>query len=1315
MRYFCLNLMLIICLSVRAQMGVLYNADNQLPSSYVSCIYQDHDGYIWIATCDGLSRFDGYQFQIFNNHSESCFHITNNYINDIMQVHSGRFYIASNYGIQYYDGGQFHDVMMSDARGKCFSTFVSWIIQRHNGDILASTSGYGILKIINNRAIKLDHGIYHSIHYVNRIAEDHQQRLWILTEDQGLLCVNHNRITHYFSGSGRTASVRDICIDPHNNIYVVVRGQGLFKMCNNDNVFHHIAEVKANNLETIYMTRSGMIYLGTDGHGICVYNPFTHVVRDNPYFCWGMDLSKSKIQSVIEDCNGNLWIGMLQKGVFMQRAHRLPFNYMGYRLGKANVIGSNSVSAVLFDHHNRLWVGTDKDGLYLLDNQKHLLRHYDRNVPSTILNLKEDSKGRIWAGSFAQGLGYFDTSLSWHQQNYGIGLHTSVFGLVCDHNGNIWVGTMGEGLVCIHNDGSSYFYRMKKGAENHRGMNSLPNNYILGMSLSLDQKRLYICSSVGISCFNLVTHSFVDFFHTNCLNYGHSTRCAIEDRRGDLWIGTDHGLICYNIKKHCQRKYTIKDGLSNENIQSLHLDNKGKLWVGTSHGLNRINPATGSVICFFANNGLQSNEFGINAVAGNSSGELVFGGTGGITWFNPYLIVSHAWNARVRISSIIVGNHQLEDSLVANSHKFFLNYDDNAVALRFSTLTYEDSENITFLYSINNGDWQRLQPGRNDLNFAHLSSGTYYIRVKALKDHYVTATSEFELSVAAPWYASKMAYLIYLILLIIGIRSYLIYRKNKEKEHLCLQEHLHAEEMGEAKLKFFMNMSHEIRTPMTLIVSPLLQLLKEDHDSHRYGIYCTMRRNAERVLNLINQMMDLRKIEKGQMKMCMRKTNIVDFIKDVYTLFQQQAVHKNIHLGLEYDTDPIEVWIDRSNFDKVLVNLLSNAFKYTHVGGNIVIHITHDSHELKIAVSDDGEHIPEDKLCSIFDRFYQLPTKSNDLNVGTGIGLDLSRSIIELHYGSIVAHNLSKGCEFVITLPLGNSHLKADEMSYNGEENDLHHFGKDEFKEEPIIKAVSDETFEDRPHIAVVEDDEEIAGYLKEQLQIDYKVRIYPNGKEAFSAILQDVPSLVISDIMMPEMDGNILCSKLKTCITTNHVPVILLTAKSSDEDELQGLESGADAYIVKPFNMDILRCTISNLLHQRLVLRNKYNGNESQSDKVNIIKLESPDKKLMDRIMSVINENLSNSDLNVDMIADKVGLSRVHFYRKMKELTNQTPHSFIRNLRIRQAALLLTNSHQNISEVMYACGFTNLASFSTTFKSTFGLSPRDYQKKNSK
>lgn len=1318
MKYFYLNLMLLSCLSVHAQMGILYNADNQLPSSYVSHLYQDHDGYIWIATRDGLSRFDGYQFQIFNNQNESSFHITNNYVNDIMQVHSGRFYIASNNGIQYYDGGLFHDVAMLDAHGKRFGTYVSCIIQRHNGDLLAGTSGYGILKIKRNIAWRLDQGIYHSIRYVTRILEDHRQRLWILTGDQGLLCLDGRCVKRYFSDSGRTASVRDIYADPHNNIYVAVRGKGLFVMLKNDGFFHRIKEVRSDNLETIYRTRSGTIYLGTDGHGICMFNPRTHIVKDNPFFIRGVDLSKSKIQSVIEDRNGNLWIGMLQKGVFMQRAHRLPFNYMGYRLGEANVIGSNCVSAVLFDHQNRLWVGTDKDGIYLLDRHHHFLRHYEGSIPSTVMNLQQDNKGRIWVGSFMQGFGYFDTSLSWHQQNTEISSHTSVFGLACDHQGNIWIGTMGEGVICMRHDGSVSSYKMKTGAESCRRVNSLVNNYILGLSLSPDQKRLYICSSVGISCLNLVTHSFVDFFHTNCLNYGHSTRCAVEDGKGYLWIGTDHGLLSYNLRTRYLRKYTMKNGLSNEDIQSLYLDKLGKLWIGTSHGLDRMNPSTGSTICYFANNGLQSNEFGVNAVAENSCGKLVFGGTGGITYVDPSLIISHPWHASVRISSIMVGNHQLADSLVAHSHEFNLNHDDHAVVFRFSTLTYEDSENITFLYSINNDDWQRLQPGHNDLTFAHLSSGTYDIRVKALKDHYVTGVFEFKIKVAAPWYATNIACVFYCIFIITGITLYLGYRKNKEKERLCLQEHLHAEEMGEAKLKFFMNMSHEIRTPMTLVLSPLLQLLKEDHDLHRHSIYLTMRRNAERVLNLINQMLDLRKIEKGQMKMHMRKTNIVEFVKEVYTLFQQQAFRKNIHLRLEYDSDPIDVWVDRDNFDKVLVNLLSNAFKNTHADGNIITRITHDCHEVKIAVSDDGKPIPEDKLNTIFDRFYQLPTKSNDLNAGTGIGLDLSRSIIELHYGSIIAENLAKGCEFVITLPLGNRHLKVDEIvSETNEDNEhnRHSFETEELKKDSVRdkNITAHGILDKRPGIVLVEDDTGIADYLEEQLKNDYEVAVYQNGKEALEAILQKVPSLVVSDIMMPEMDGITLCNRLKNCVTTNHIPVVLLTAKSSEEDELQGLESGADAYIVKPFNIDILRCTISNLLHQRIVLRNKYNGNESQLDKVEAIKLESPDKKLMDRIMTVINDNLSNGDLNVDMIADKVGLSRVHFYRKMKELTNQTPHSFIRNLRIRQAALLLTNSHQNITEVMYACGFTNLASFSTTFKSVFGLSPREYQKKH--
>ena len=497
---------------------------------------------------------------------------------------------------------------------------------------------------------------------------------------------------------------------------------------------------------------------------------------------------------------------------------------------------------------------------------------------------------------------------------------------------------------------------------------------------------------------------------------------------------------------------------------------------------------------------------------------------------------------------------------------------------------------------------------------------------------------------------------------------------------------------------------------MTLIVAPLLSLIKQDDDPHRRSIYETIRRNAERILGLINQMMDLRKIDKGQMQMHMRETELITFIDDIHTLFAQQAKSKSITFPYDHDTDELPVWIDRAHFDKVIVNILSNAFKFTPTGGEIGIHLTHDDQHATIAVSDTGEGIPEDKLSRIFERFYQSPSSVNDRNTGTGIGLDLTRSLVELHHGTISAHNNTggKGCTFVVTIPLGNSHLRPEEMITDRQEEtapttllDDNTMVQEEITELPKTGQ--------RQHIVVVEDDMEIRDYLYAELSKDYDVTVCENGRIGLTEILKRIPDLVISDVMMPEMDGNTLCSKVKSNPTTSHLPVILLTAKSRDEDQLEGLETGADAYIVKPFNMDILRRTIINLVHTHQMLRLKYGRNDQLEEQVDAIKMKSPDDKLLERVMAVINKNLSNSDLSVDKIADEVGISRVHLHRKMKELTGQTPHDFIRNIRLKQAAHLLTSQSMNITEVMYACGFNNSASFSTIFKKFYGMSPRDY------
>lgn len=619
--------------------------------------------------------------------------------------------------------------------------------------------------------------------------------------------------------------------------------------------------------------------------------------------------------------------------------------------------------------------------------------------------------------------------------------------------------------------------------------------------------------------------------------------------------------------------------------------------------------------------------------------------------------------------------------------------------------------------------------GQNELAFTHLSPGNYKFRIKAVCNGYETPVKEFTVIVHPAWYASIWAKLVYLLILIGLVMLYLRHRKQQMEDRLTLQQHIHAEEMGEAKIKFFMNISHEIRTPLTLIITPLLSLIKEDKEPHRQGIYEIIRKNSERILHLINQMMDLRKIDKGQMVMHMCETDMVAFVNEGYELFRQQAMTKNIDFEYQHDTETLPVWIDRNNFDKVITNILSNAFKFTPSGGHVLLSLTHTGHHAYISVKDSGIGIPKDKLETIFQRFYQSASDPNDRNIGTGIGLDLTRSLVELHYGSISARNnedekgskFDHGSEFLIRIPLGKDHLKPEEIveEQKVEEEQTQELANIQQMEQEEMETEND--FSNAPaasmqtnkgtksEIVIVEDEEDIQEYLKSQLSDDFKVRTYPNGKVALSEILKKKPDLIISDIMMPEMDGNTLCTKLKTNINTNDVPIILLTAKSREEDQLEGLETGADAYILKPFNMDILRRTIINLLTIRRTLRNKFSGNESQEHKVEQKEMLTPDDNLMQRVMNVINENLGDSDLSVDSIAQKVGISRVHLHRKMKELTNQTPHSFIRNIRLQQAAKLLKEGKQSITEVMYTCGFSNAASFSTMFKNLYGCSPREY------
>lgn len=1341
---------MMICLfSIQAwaQSGKLFNTDNQLSSNLATQVFQDKSGFIWIATRNGLNNYDGYHINVIKKDMSNFLGLNSNYINSIAQDEKEHILLGTNNSLLEFTGSEFLKIPMLDSKGKELATYVKQVYPLKNKDVAVATSGYGImLKKQDEQKCHAMKGEVEKLKYIHKLLEDKRGRLWIITEDGKLYRKETNgRVTSHFAGT-EGVGAQDIQQDALGNIYLASKNQGVHLLRAGSNVFTRISSIGNLPIDNIYISRNNKLYIGCDGLGIYVYDPQTGFLQDNPLFSRLVNLAKSKVTSIIEDYQGNIWVSMLQKGVFMQSNIQNDFNYMGFRLGTRNVIGENCVTSLSINQGNQVWVGTDKDGLYLFNIATQSVEGHFLNQ-STVLTLCKDQQGRTWVGTYTDGLGYMDAAGSFHPVDLGISKSVGILDIKQDPQGNIWIATMGKGLFCLQKDGSRRNYKAKYGADNNLKVNSLPNDYLIKMALSKDGNHVYIATSVGLACLDRKRNSWVSTIKgVNCLNKNSFSHCVFVDSKDHVWYGTEDGAFCFDFRKGIKPKlYTTANGLTDNSVASITEDYQGNIWLGTIKGLNKLALKSGTITKFYAESGLQSNEFSDASVCTTQDRKtILIGGSGGLNWFQADQVRQHPWQAKVVISGFILnnkmvtpgmksGSYTITDNWSTFSRDFLLSHEDNTFTLQLSTLTYNDVEQISYVYSINGDAWRTVPAGQNELAFSHMAPGRYKYRIKAICNGYETPVKEFTIIVHPAWYASIWAKLFYLLLLIAAIMLYLRHRKRQMEDQLILQQHIHAEEMGEAKIKFFMNISHEIRTPLTLIITPLLSLIKEDKEPHRQGIYEIIRKNSERILHLINQMMDLRKIDKGQMVMRMCKTDMVSFINEEYDLFKQQAIAKSIDFEYQHDCEELPVWIDRNNFDKVIINTLSNAFKFTPTAGHILLSLTHTGHHAYISIKDSGIGIPKDKLETIFQRFYQTPADPNERNVGTGIGLDLTRSLVELHYGTISARNnegekgskFEHGSEFIIRIPLGKDHLKPEEIIEEEEmkKEQNNELAEAEAEQEEQLAENNDQPAETlnnsdttpasakgaKAEIVIVEDEEDIQEYLKAQLSSDFKIRTYPNGKVALNEILKNKPDLVISDIMMPEMDGTTLCAKLKSNINTNDVPIILLTAKSREEDQLEGLQTGADAYILKPFNMDILHRNIINLLTVRRTLRNKFTGNESQNHQVEQIEMQTPDNSLMQRVMEVINENINDSDLSVDMIAQKVGISRVHLHRKMKELTNQTPHSFIRNIRLQQAAKLLKDGKQSITEVMYACGFSNSASFSTMFKNLYGCSPREY------
>lgn len=1015
------------------------------------------------------------------------------------------------------------------------------------------------------------------------------------------------------------------------------------------------------------------------------------------------------------------------------------FDYIGRRSVQKNTIGTNCVTAIVGDGRGDLWLAADHCGVYHLKADGSSSVHFKpgvvKTMPSTVVSILVDSEGGVWLGSTWSGVSKMNPETgectrigAWVKGGEKI---PNAYAMVEDGAGNIWIGTNGDGLYCYRpkTHGLEH-YQVREGDEVRYPDRILYNSYITALLVWGD--CLYVGMADGMDVFRLTPEGpkrkgrFLPKANVRDMEIG-------ED--GVLWVATSTGLVRFDVKDGSMKSYTAADGLPTNSLCSIERDAGGKVWVGTDDGLACFNPAKETFDNYRIEDGLQGNEFGAKASYAQN-GLLYFGGINGLTCFRPsdvgkrdgvnlekmdLRIVDFYVNGKAVHAGDRSGHYTIIDRWLPLTDEVNLSHHDKSFSVELSTMSFSNSR-VTYRYCVNDGEWMALEHGQNRISFVNMEAGTYRIRIKAEAYGESSDVKELTVKVHPVWYLSPLAVMVYCVLFL--FICYMVFLQVKEhfKTKRIFEKHRQEEELNEARIQFFMNISHEIRTPMTLILSPLMKLMKQDQDEAHQRSYSLMYQNSQRILRLINQLMDARKIEKGQFRLKYHKVEMVGFVNNLYELFETTARNRGITFCFVHDMERMDVCVDPQNFDKVIMNLLSNAFKFTPDGGDITIELKEvdgnvsGERDFRLSVTDSGVGIPDQEKKRVFERFYS--GKWGGDYVGTGIGLNLTKLLVELHEGHIWAENnpKGKGTRFIVQMPQALELL--EDISDDKMPRAVYSAPLEAEHVAETVTELPEEKKGGSKHgrILVVEDETAIRRYLHGEFSGEYHVCECSNGQEAWDYVVQNVEKvdLVVSDVMMPVMDGIALCRNIKGSFNTNHIPVILLTAKSDDADRLEGLSIGADAYMSKPFNMDVLRQTAENLLKNKRRLQGKYSVAQ-QEGKIDNVDFISPNDQMMERVMKVINENISNPDLGVEFIADKIGISRVHFHRRLKNATGLTPRDFVRNIRLMQAAKLLSKTDTDVTGVSVATGFRSASTFSTCFKAYYGMSPTEYAHKNSK
>jgi len=1346
---------------------------DRVPSLIPNCVFQDSFGFIWIGDQDGLLKYDGYNTKRFSQIPFDSTSLSADYIYDIKDDGKGNLWIATRGGgLNYFDqrtetfkhykhnpdaqqslgSNSIKKIIVNDEGSLWIATtdngftLMSWdstgspqyrqftmeklpvhipnyeimdLYADNQGCLWVGTAGFGLkcLHISSGEIESFTHNPNSpasiSNNFVSSICEDGSGNLWIgtgfsvLNTGGGLNKFNRNtkQFTHFRhdpedSGSLGTDIIRSVLIDYEDMVWIGTWGKGLYsiprrKILKNEKpYFRRYSNLGYNYITSLYEDNQKNIWISSRAYYAFKYdrqqNPFLHFIslRNNPN-----SIGDSGLGCIYTDKKGNIWFGLYKKGLSVYNPNTGKYKHYQPQPGNLNGISEGCVNAVCEDGSGKLLIGTNSCGIDVLDLENDSFTHIkaDEQDPSALLSnyirrLLKSKNGDIWVGNDKGDIQLFDTK-SRRFRTIDLNLNSNedkqVVSLFEDRTGKLWVGTR-NGLYGFEFENGQIVSR-EHYIHNPREKQSISNNTVF----DIIQPQVYDTSA--------------------------------------LWLTTHGGLNRFDLQTRTFSHLTEKDGLPSNYVLKVLEDRTGSLWCTMTNWISRYNPQKGNLKNYGKQDGVPATYFGVqfaNTAVG-LDGQLYFGGGRGATAFSPEEIKDNPNIPSIRITDFKISHKSVRlDTAVQFKKGIILNHNQNAFSFEFSSLNFTNPAKNRYAYKLIGLDDSWIYTGAERIaSFTNLGPGEYVLRVKGSNNHglWNEEGTSVRITILPPWWRSLQAYSIYAILIVFTL--YALRRYDLKRQHLksaLALEYQHSkrlQEIDKMKSRFFANISHEFRTPLTLILGPIKKLLSKSDDSGTTDELTMMQRNAKRLQRLINQLLDLSRIESGGMSLQITKTNMVELVYQYLQSFESLAKRNGIKLTFQSEQDLIPAFVDKDKFENILNNLLSNAFKFTESGGSISVSLLHKKESIHISISDTGIGIPQERIGNIFDRFYQVDDSQKREYEGTGIGLALTKELVELHHGQItVESELDKGTIFTIQLPV-SLNIENDDRNISegqqaksekretiledsvGEMMDEHDFDSVERKSSKVIGQSS--------IILIIEDNPDMRRYIRSHLEKTYTVIEAENGQHGFNIARETIPDLIISDVMMPKMDGIELSKKIKADERTSHIPLILLTARAESDDKITGLQTGADEYMIKPFEAKELQIRIDNLLAQRKKMHNHFLKTYNlQSIELNIT---SADTAFINKLISTIEPHITDTDFSIEQLAREVGFSHTHLVRKLASLTGMSPSLFLRSRRLLRSRQLLDQEAGNVSQVAYECGFNNLSYFSRCFKEQFGQTPSDY------